>query len=817
MNRCREPQRANRRPGISVPLQRVLGFESGFRRLTLECLEDRRLLATFLAAVFDDAVDVLPGDGLAADSAGRTTLRAAIMEANALPGVDNIILQAGTYHLSIAGAEEDNGATGDLDVKSDVAIFGDAASVTVIDGGQLDRVFHLHPGAIVSLYDITISGGRLSQLTVNPHGGGVLTAGYQVLLDHVTITGNSVVTPNNQLGGGLYNSGTLTIRDSVISANSANAGGGIENVAGSTLDILRTTITGNTANSQGGGIYNNNTGWLNITDSVVSNNTTTSGSFGGGGIYNYAGAVTVTRSTFADNHANGQGRGGAILNGSTLIVDSSTFSANTAAGDGGALENGGTATIANSTFSGNTSAGYGGAINAASGTTITHSTITANAAEFGGGGICVGNPRYGGGPPPTIKNTIVGGNNATVGGLDVQLAFNSQGYNLIGAGDGSTGFTNGVNGDLVGTAASPINPRLGPLRNNGGPTLTRALLIGSPAIDAGNNTGAPSADQRGFARIRDGNGDATPTVDIGAYEHRPQPGACGVYDPVESKFYLKFANSEGVADQTFGFGAPNWQPLAGDWDGDGRDTIGLFQPAAAHFYLRNSNSSGLADVNFGYGDPTQNTQYVLVMGDWNGDGVDTIGLYHKASSTWFLRNSNTEGMADLTFGFGSAGAGWTPVVGDWDSDGIDTIGLYDPSTGMFYLRNSHTTGMADIAFPYGSIGSGWTPLIGDWDGDGAESAGFYQPGAASHFYLRNQFTAGLADVVWALPASSRSWATGWAPPACHSWRPPLQRQRRSARPASRKVIFSRSWPKPWPAGRQRVHRQRPFRRCSGSR
>ncbi len=231
---------------------------------------------------------------------------------------------------------------------------------------------------------------------------------------------------------------------------------------------------------------------------------------------------------------------------------------------------------------------------------------------------------------------------------------------------------------------------------------------------------------------------------------RQRPTTCGAYDPVESKFYLKCANSEGFADLEFGFGAPGWKPLSGDWDGDGRDTIGLFQPEAAHFYLRNSNSSGLADVHFGYGDPTQNAQYVLVMGDWNGDGVDTIGLYHMASAAWFLRNTNTEGIADMTVGFGTPGSNWTPMVGDWNGDGLDTIGLYDPATGMFYLRNSHTTGIADIAFPYGSIGSGWTPLIGDWDGNGQESAGFYQPGAASHFYLRNDFTAGLADVHFGL-------------------------------------------------------------------
>ena len=111
-----------------------------------------------------------------------------------------------------------------------------------------------------------------------------------------------------------------------------------------------------------------------------------------------------------------------------------------------------------------------------------------------------------------------------------------------------------------------------------------------------------------------------------------------------------------------------------------------------------------------------------------------------------LRNTNTPGMADVTFGFGKRGAGWTPLVGDWNGDGIDTVGLYDSSTGMFYMRNSHTTGVADVAFAFGVPDSGWQPLIGDWNDDGIETAGFYQPGAASHFYLRNTLDVGMSDV-----------------------------------------------------------------------
>ena len=83
-------------------------------------------------------------------------------------------------------------------------------------------------------------------------------------------------------------------------------------------------------------------------------------------------------------------------------------------------------------------------------------------------------------------------------------AFTSQGHNLIGDGTGGTGFTNGVNGDIVGTSVNPIDPKLGPLKNNGGRTKTHALLAGSPAIDAGDNAGVPATDQRGRLPAQEG-------------------------------------------------------------------------------------------------------------------------------------------------------------------------------------------------------------------------------------------------------------------------------------------------------------------------
>jgi hypothetical protein len=145
---------------------------------------------------------------------------------------------------------------------------------------------------------------------------------------------------------------------------------------------------------------------------------------------------------------------------------------------------------------------------------LLNATIVRNTAFTGGGVLHVGN-NY----PAEVRNTIIALNHAT-GGLaasyDVLGGFTSQGHNLVGDGTGSTGF--GATGDLVGTSQKPIDPLLGPLQDNGGPTQTMALRAGSPAIDHGDDSGAPTTDQRGIARPRDGDGDGSLTVDIGAFE-----------------------------------------------------------------------------------------------------------------------------------------------------------------------------------------------------------------------------------------------------------------------------------------------------------
>jgi predicted outer membrane repeat protein len=196
--------------------------------------------------------------------------------------------------------------------------------------------------------------------------------------------------------------------------------------------------------------------------------------------------------------------------------------------DGGAIYSGGyfgvgAVTIRNSTFSGNSAGNHGGAIRSGAffspGTlTVVNSTFSGNSAHDGGGIYSDG------GDTAQLLNTLVAGNTAAGQSPDVFSTANSfgghpvasLGHNLIGVRDGSSSSV-WVASDLTGTAAAPLNPGLGPLADNGGPTRTMALLPGSPAIAAADPSGAPPTDQRGVAR--------GPAPSIGAYEYAAQAAA----------------------------------------------------------------------------------------------------------------------------------------------------------------------------------------------------------------------------------------------------------------------------------------------------
>ncbi len=175
----------------------------------------------------------------------------------------------------------------------------------------------------------------------------------------------------------------------------------------------------------------------------------------------------------------------------------------------------------------------------------------------------------------------------------------------------------------------------------------------------------------------------------------------------------------------------------------GADTAGIYVAGTGSWFLKNTNAPGAADMAFGFGAPSI---YTPIVGDWDGDGVDTPGLYNSATGAFFLRNSSTPGPADVVFFFGAGGVGYVPVAGDWNGDGIDTVGVYSGVSGVFFLRNANASGGADLAFGYGPGGLGWKPLAGDWDGNGTDTVGVYDPANAA-FFLKNSNGPGAADVV----------------------------------------------------------------------
>ncbi|HEU4712969.1 MAG TPA: choice-of-anchor Q domain-containing protein [Pyrinomonadaceae bacterium] len=535
--------------------------------------------ATFTVNSLLDTPDAAPGNGTCADLNGACTLRAAIQETNSLSGDD-------TINFSVTGTINLTGALPAL--SSNVAINGPGSALLTVrrDIGGNYRIFQ--SSGTSSISGLTITNGRTPDAItedIAPLGGGIWQTGGSLTLRDVVITANRTGnggsmrfnSPNlggfGGFGGGIYATGTLTMTDCVISNNTTGKGGDGTQFGGSggrgagmyfgpgTLKMTNVVVSGNqtgagggphSGNSgDGGGLWTGNDAFPNQATDVtlnkvtITDNTTATavanGDTGiGGGIVVIQGTMTMTDSTVKNNHtgdapARSSGRGGGIFNNATLIIRNSLISGNsTGDNSAGSNNNGGgiashsSLTLINTTVSGNSTgadtAGIGGGVFVFNFATLINCTVTGNSTPgdhangVGGFGAVI-----------TLANTIVAGNGDSANDKDLENTlfsaptFVSQGHNLIGNADGVSGF-NGV-GDQVGTTAAPLNPHLGPLADNGGPSLTHALLSNSTALDAGSNALAKNpdtqleTDQRGAARIADSlDPDSLAVVDIGAFE-----------------------------------------------------------------------------------------------------------------------------------------------------------------------------------------------------------------------------------------------------------------------------------------------------------
>lgn len=250
------------------------------------------------------------------------SLREAILAANtntafggcqAGAGDDIIVLPAGTYTLTIVGAGENNTATGDLDILSNITISGAGAATTIINGNNLDRVFEIRNNANVTFNDVTISGG-----VVSGRGGGInvsSTTGGSLNIIRGIIR-NNIANGNN--GGALFiGTGTVTISDSAFHNNFSTVDGGGILIGGGTTTIANSTISSNSANGNGGGITlaSATTTSLSLVHVTVTNNTADADNMGGGDGGGIRQSGTTTTLTVSNS----------IIAGN---VDNTTFGAN---------------------------------------------------------------------------------------------------------------------------------------------------------------------------------------------------------------------------------------------------------------------------------------------------------------------------------------------------------------------------------------------------------------------------------------------------------------------------------------------------------
>ena len=221
----------------------------------------------------------------------------------------------------------------------------------------------------------------------------------------------------------------------------------------------------------------------------------------------------------------------------------------------------------------------------------------------------------------------------------------------------------------------------------------------------------------------------------------------GVYRPSNNTFYLRNNNSSGTPDLSVAnVGATtNDIPIAGNWLGTGTTTIGYYRPSTSTFYLKDSNTTGQAAIVIPFGSAGD----VPVVGDWTGGSFTQIGTYTPSTQTFHLNSSNLPSSSDddgsgptvWNVAFGNPGD--VPVAGDWNGDGITTIGVYRPSEGAFYLRNSNTAGPADLVINNLGAQAGDVPVVGDWDANGTTGIGYYRPSTGT-FYLWNTLQSGSA-------------------------------------------------------------------------
>lgn len=557
-----------------------------------------------------DAVQILPGP--------QITLRAILMHANFNGGNWKIVLPSGSFNLTVPGSGEDFAAAGDLDVNGiTLEVVGSSlpSPPTFIGGSTTgDRVFHVLGNGRATFRDLYFESAN------SVGGGGLRQDNGTVSLNRVTIAFCSATGAAGANGGGILSFGELTLTDCTISNNNCQGSGGAIHFEGPSLSISGSSISTNTSGGRGGGLsvgvvgpsvsilnsaFNDNSsgnavgggsgggianrGTLTIRNSSVESNHTSAGASGGGienrgtltmdncsvrlnGAFLGAGVqIAALSSALVENsliESNFSDSGGGFLNAGVLEIRHSTISGNHAIGPapgsgGGGIYSFGTLYLVNSTISGNVAPAQtgGGVRNATNGyAEISSCTFHGNSASAGDS---ISNGDAGSLPKLQVRNSILSNFPPLPGAMNFTapsgILVLSDGHNL----DSDGSFNLAQPTDLYPTIpGSFLDPSLGPLQFNGGPTPTHRLFFKSVAIGAANPNGVfdhtgniLGTDQRYFQRPN------VNVADIGAFEAAcdadlyPPGGGDGMVDDFD---FVEFANYYNILITA-----------AADFDGDG--------------------------------------------------------------------------------------------------------------------------------------------------------------------------------------------------------------------------------------------------------
>jgi hypothetical protein len=335
----------------------------------------------------------------------------------------------------------------------------------------------------------------------------------------------------------------------------------------------------------------------------------------------------------------------------------------------------------------------------------------------------------------------------SVGGIKLDRTLPSSSVSALPATTATTSFTvNWAGSDnLSGVEAYEIQ-----YQENGGAWVDWTLTYGTTSATftgtAGRTYGFRSRayDRAGNIESWPATADTTTTIVQATNTSTPVPtraDTIGLYK--DGVFYLRHSNTAGPAEITSGFGGDSSdRPVVGDWNGNGVDTIGVYRSGTGFFFLSDSNTAPTINYQVLLGNPNDTP----FAGKWRADMVgDGIGVFRPSNGILYQKRQLTSGFSDYFAVFGNPGD--VGIAGDWDANGLDSIGVYRPSNTTWYMtNNSEPSGITfgDIGFVW-NVGSG-IPLVGDWNGDRTSTVGYR---AGTTFVLHSTNAAPGSDISFA--------------------------------------------------------------------